>query len=422
MTPDAGSADADNGTKPPPPDTSDGPEGVELNSGWIGGPCGSAADCNSADFSDTPLCETSGFPNGFCTQACAQSQTTGAWICPDTDYGAGTNNTVTRCISADGVPRCAAECDIDKSPSGCRPDYACVLRQRHGQPGSIFPVCMPEPAQVWPGEAPLPNDIGQACDGPQDCGSLECLKMPNGYCSKSMCDLAGCPSGSTCFAFETSEVTSCLDNCTTDSQCRTDEGYVCDTDYGICWPGTQAPNWDPSVGAADCASSWGNFGEKLHACDKAPDDYVVINKKARNLALCKDGALVDSYNIGLGFAPTGDKKQEGDGKTPHGVFYVAKLVPNSQYYKAFLLSYPDSADAAWGVANGVITSSQQSAIDGAQAACEVPPQYTGLGGLIEIHGLGGGEDWTWGCAATDNAAIDDLWDVLAVDDTIVVLP
>ena len=65
---------------------------------------------------------------------------------------------------------------------------------------------------------------------------------------------------------------------------------------------------------------------------------------------------------------------------------------------------------------------QKNQIDSAQNACLEPPQSTGLGGLIELHGNGGSSDWTWGCVAVEDNQIDQLWAVLGVNDTIVVLP
>jgi hypothetical protein len=206
-----------------------------------------------------------------------------------------------------------------------------------------------------------------------------------------------------------------------DAECRTGEGYECDSD-GTCWPGDDAPSWNSGVGAGDCASAWGNAGSGLSPCDTTKDDYVVLRKSARNLALCNRGSLVANFQMGLGFAPIGDKQVEGDGKTPEGVFYIPQLVPESDYYLAFLVSYPDKADATRGINGGIITQSQKNSIDSAQTNCGTPPQSTGLGGWIEIHGEGGESDWTLGCAALDNGAIDVLWDVLGVRDTIVILP
>jgi hypothetical protein len=180
--------------------------------------------------------------------------------------------------------------------------------------------------------------------------------------------------------------------------------------------------WDPSVGCADCQQAWGTDGSALSPCDTVKDNYVVVHKSARNVALCNKGALVANFPSGLGTHPVGDKEKEGDGKTPEGVFYVASQNPMSSYYKAFLFSYPDSADAVRGVDAGLISTTDQMAIDQAQMSCGVPPQDTGLGGLIEIHGDGSSTDWTVGCVALDNPNIDKLWAVLTLGDSIVVYP
>lgn len=182
------------------------------------------------------------------------------------------------------------------------------------------------------------------------------------------------------------------------------------------------PRWDPAVGSADCAAAWGKEGEKLSPCDKTPDDYVVVRKSKRNTALCKSGRVVRNFRSGLGFAPAGAKQKEGDGKTPEGVFYVPRLVPESSHHKAFLLSYPTRDDAARGLSSGLITASQRSSIVAAHDNCKEPPQYTPLGGLLEILGGGGEDDWTAGSVALENADIDEMWKVIGVGDTIVVLP
>ena len=180
--------------------------------------------------------------------------------------------------------------------------------------------------------------------------------------------------------------------------------------------------WDPSVGAADCVDAWGKAGEKLSPCDTQPNDYVVVHKSKRNVALCKNGQLVKNLRSGLGSSPAGDKVQQGDGKTPEGVFYVPELVPSSQYYKAFLLSYPLPADGQRGVQSGLITQSVRQQIDSAHAACVTPPQDTALGGDLELNGNGSNKDWTTGSVALDNSSIDLLWSSIGVHDTIVVLP
>lgn len=192
------------------------------------------------------------------------------------------------------------------------------------------------------------------------------------------------------------------------------------------------PPWDPSIGGRDCADAWGVDGDKLSPCDTTKDDYVVVHKSKRNVALCKKGALIKNLRGSLGFAPEGDKEREGDGKTPEGVFYIPRLLPESSYYKAFLLSYPTPEDAKRGDDSDLITTNQRKQIESAHAACVEPPQTTKLGGELEIHGqrptkdLVSSEpnksDWTAGCVALANEDVDVLWRTLHVHDTIVVLP
>lgn len=182
------------------------------------------------------------------------------------------------------------------------------------------------------------------------------------------------------------------------------------------------PRWDPSFGVGDCADAWGSAGEKLSPCDKEPDDYVVVRKGKRNIALCKSGKLVKNARIGLGFTPAGDKTKQGDGRTPEGVLYIPQTLPDSDYHRAFLLSYPRKEDAARGFNEGLISKDEHDKIIDAQSKCEVPLQDTNLGGAVEIHGEGSSKDWTAGCIGLENADIDVLWSVLKVSDTIVVLP
>ncbi len=182
------------------------------------------------------------------------------------------------------------------------------------------------------------------------------------------------------------------------------------------------PRWDPSFGEGDCRDAWGNAGEKLSPCDKAPDNYVVVHKTPRNIALCNSGKLVKNARIGLGFSPVGDKAKQGDGRTPEGVLYVAATLPNSDYHRAFLLSYPRKEDAARAYNEGLIDKPAHDQIIEAQSKCEEPLQDTALGGAVEIHGEGSSKDWTAGCIGMENEDIDRVWDVLKQNDTIVVLP
>jgi murein L,D-transpeptidase YafK len=54
------------------------------------------------------------------------------------------------------------------------------------------------------------------------------------------------------------------------------------------------------------------------AAPPAAIDRILVDKSERRLELLSGDAVVRSYEVALGFAPEGDKQQEGDGRTPEG--------------------------------------------------------------------------------------------------------
>ncbi len=139
-------------------------------------------------------------------------------------------------------------------------------------------------------------------------------------------------------------------------------------------------------------------------------DLVVVDKSERTLQLIRNGGVLKSYAIALGRAPQGDKRMEGDGRTPEGVYTLDWRNPNSQFYRAIHVSYPRPDDTAhadrWGVSPG---------------------------GLIMIHGLPNGIDdprvvghpridWTDGCIAVTNDEMDEIWSSVDDGTTIIIYP
>ena len=109
-------------------------------------------------------------------------------------------------------------------------------------------------------------------------------------------------------------------------------------------------------------------------------------------------------------------------RMPEGVFFVCRKNDASQYYRAFVVSYPGPVHAARGLEEGLITPSQYEAIVRADREGREPPMGTRLGGLIEIHGNGSGRRraWTRGCVALRNVHMDELWDYVEVGTPIVI--
>jgi hypothetical protein len=139
---------------------------------------------------------------------------------------------------------------------------------------------------------------------------------------------------------------------------------------------------------------------------------IVVRKGERVLELRCGGVLAARYPVSLGFAPEGHKAREGDGRTPVGRYFISLKFP-SGFRRSLQLAYPNEADADAGLADGRITTKQHAAIVRANRACSTPPQNTPLGSFLQVHGGGGGPeagDWTLGCVALDDAAIERVYD------------
>ncbi|HYE16422.1 MAG TPA: L,D-transpeptidase [Pyrinomonadaceae bacterium] len=149
---------------------------------------------------------------------------------------------------------------------------------------------------------------------------------------------------------------------------------------------------------------------------------IVVSKRARRLVLYSAGRPVRAYRVVLGFAPEGDKVEQGDGRTPEGAFYVCMKNERSRFYLSLGLSYPDEEDAARGLRDGLITRAQHDRIARAIRRKLTPPWNTRLGGEIFIHGGGTASDWTAGCVALENEHIKELFDSVPLGAAVVINP
>ena len=149
---------------------------------------------------------------------------------------------------------------------------------------------------------------------------------------------------------------------------------------------------------------------------------VVIRKKARELSLYDGSKLLRRFRVVLGQHAEGDKEKEGDRRTPEGTFYLCSRNGTSKYHKFMGLSYPAPPDAARGLKARLISRAEHDAILDAHRKKECPPWKTALGGEVGIHGGGIDRDWTLGCIALTNEAVDDLWAALKMGDPVVIEP
>ncbi len=125
-------------------------------------------------------------------------------------------------------------------------------------------------------------------------------------------------------------------------------------------------------------------------------DSILVEKAARRLTLLRQGRVLATYPVSLGFSPVGQKAREGDGRTPEGSYTIAYRNPRSVAHLSLKVSYPTPEQAAVAAAEG-----------------REP------GGDIMIHGLLNGfswfgplhrlVDWTNGCVGVTNAEMADIY-------------
>jgi len=165
------------------------------------------------------------------------------------------------------------------------------------------------------------------------------------------------------------------------------------------------------------AMSWGaSLVTPLPA--KVENPRIVVEKSARKLTLYSGDRPLATYRVALGFSPVGPKLHEGDGRTPEGELRVVTRNAKSRFRKFLGLSYPRPSDAQV----AALTPEERAAIATANREGKQPPWNTPLGGAVGIHGNGALFDWTSGCVALDNDAIDALWNVVPLGTPVVIVP
>jgi murein L,D-transpeptidase YafK len=143
------------------------------------------------------------------------------------------------------------------------------------------------------------------------------------------------------------------------------------------------------------------------AIDKA--DLVLVIKSESKLLLVKDDQVFRAYRVAFGANPRGHKQQEGDERTPEGRYLLDYKKEKSDFYKAIHISYPNEEDRRRAEAAGVDP-----------------------GGAIMIHGQKNGSDrllwimqnlnWTDGCIAVSNSAMDEIWEAVSIGTPIEIRP
>lgn len=151
----------------------------------------------------------------------------------------------------------------------------------------------------------------------------------------------------------------------------------------------------------DCLDRGGVWAGPMGCRTNLPKvDRIIIDKSERRLSAYERGRKVADMKVALGRNPLGDKRSEGDNKTPEGVYPVIAHKSDSEFHRALRLGYPTRRQRVLAEKHG-----------------------RDPGGNIMIHGLRNGFgwlgrihrtlDWTAGCVAVTNGEIDWLYQSVA---------
>lgn len=138
-------------------------------------------------------------------------------------------------------------------------------------------------------------------------------------------------------------------------------------------------------------------------------DRVVVEKFARRLVLLREGHVMAVYRVSLGGNASGQKRREGDQKTPEGVYRLDWRNGKSMAFKSIHISYPD--------ADQVTLAEQQGYDPGGMIMIHGQPNYLGWAGpFMQLF------DWTDGCVAVTNVEMQEIWDMVPNNTPIEIRP
>jgi murein L,D-transpeptidase YafK len=149
--------------------------------------------------------------------------------------------------------------------------------------------------------------------------------------------------------------------------------------------------------------------------------HIRVWKAQHKLDVLSGNKIIRTYHVSLGVSPVGTKTVRGDGKTPVGVYSVVDKRPSERFRWFLALNYPAKEDADRAFDANRISADTWADIWLADKMGYEPPWNTPLGAFVGIHGTGSGgrkaklrlaSDWTDGCIAVSDRAIDELYEMI----------
>lgn len=135
---------------------------------------------------------------------------------------------------------------------------------------------------------------------------------------------------------------------------------------------------------------------------KPAELWLEVDKSERVFRVMHDSTELKRYVCVLGEDPVGDKRMQGDRRTPEGTFTFRSKRRPHQWHVFIWIDYPNEES--------------RRRFQERKRAGEIPANAD-IGGEVGIHGVPegkdewivSGQDWTWGCIALTNADVDEIY-------------
>lgn len=144
---------------------------------------------------------------------------------------------------------------------------------------------------------------------------------------------------------------------------------------------------------------WRELGQGAEIDKSMLADKIVVYKEKHIMHLYRNGKIVEEFRISLGRNGTkGDKVAQGDYRTPIGNYTIVRKKCDNRLYKSLMISYPNQED--------IVEARRRGVNPGGYITIHGQPKWN-ADGRGDVYTLA--NDWTEGCIAVTNVAIDILW-------------
>lgn len=144
-------------------------------------------------------------------------------------------------------------------------------------------------------------------------------------------------------------------------------------------------------------------------------EKILVDKSRKVMYLLDaEGKIIKPFIVALG-SEDGPKERRNDLKTPEGDYLITLKAPQSKFYRALEINYPNSEQRKWAIENDIKISE--------------------LGDHIRIHGIGYNPknlensidihpkyNWTLGCIAVTNKQIEEIYSRVNVQTKVTICP